>query len=58
MTGRWTRSERYLLAKLGLHPESRDTCEDEAAHTQRLTQQAQQGALAERAAALAFEASS
>jgi biotin synthase len=49
--------DRALFAKLGLHPERRDTCEDEATHTERLTQQAQQRAQAERAAALAVDAS-
>ena len=49
--------DRALFAKLGLHPERRDTCEDDAAHTERLIQQSQQHALAERADSLAVDAS-
>ncbi|MGS2742740.1 biotin synthase BioB [Halomonas sp. LS-001] len=49
--------DRALFAKLGLHPERRDTCEDEVTHTERLTQQAQQRAQAERAAELAVDVS-
>lgn len=49
--------DHMLFAKLGLHPERRYTVEDEALHAERLTQQAQQHAQAERAAALAVDVS-
>ena len=46
-----------LFTKLGLHPERRETCEDEAIQAQRLAQQAEQHAHAERVADLAVDAS-
>ena len=49
--------DRALFAKLGLHPERRDTCEDDTQRAERLAQQAQRNAQAERAAALAVDAS-
>ncbi|WP_445010629.1 biotin synthase BioB [Vreelandella stevensii] len=49
--------DRALFAKLGLHPERRDTCEDDTQHSERLAQQAQRNAQAERAAVLAVDAS-
>ncbi|MCA1773050.1 MAG: biotin synthase BioB [Halomonas sp.] len=49
--------DRALFAKLGLHPERRETCEDDATHAQRLAQQAEQHARAERVAELAVDAS-
>jgi biotin synthase len=52
--------DRALFTKLGLHPERRETCEDEATQAQRLAQQAEQAeqhARAERVADLAVDAS-
>jgi biotin synthase len=49
--------DRALFTKLGLHPERRDTCEDDAIYAERLAQQAEQHAREERAAALAVDAS-
>ncbi|MGP9767339.1 biotin synthase BioB [Halomonas sp. AOP13-D3-9] len=49
--------DRALFAKLGLHPEKRETCESEDVQAARLAQQAQQQAHAERVAELAVDAS-
>lgn len=49
--------DRALFSKLGLHPERRETCEDDDLHTLRLSQQAQKQALVDRAATLAVDAS-
>ncbi|MDN6179433.1 MAG: biotin synthase BioB [Halomonas subglaciescola] len=45
--------DRALFAKLGLHPETRETCESEAAHSERLARQVH----AAKADALAVDAS-
>ena len=47
----------FIVEHVGLHPERRDTCEDDTQHSERLAQQAQRNAQAERAAALAVDAS-
>ena len=49
--------DRALFAKLGLHPEKRETCESEDTQAARLAQQAQQQMHAERVAELAVDAS-
>ncbi|MGO2392834.1 MAG: biotin synthase BioB [Halomonas sp.] len=49
--------DRALFTKLGLHPETRDTCESDAIHAARLAQQAQQQVHAERVAELAVDVS-
>ncbi|RUR39494.1 biotin synthase BioB [Vreelandella populi] len=49
--------DRALFAKLGLHPETRETCESEPAQSERLAQRAAQNARNERMADLAMDAS-